>query len=337
MLEVDGDAGGGQLLRSSLSLAAVTDRSVTVTNIRGSRPETGLKPQHLTAIEVLADICDATVDGVERGSDEIVFRPATPEGGEFEAAVGTAGSVTLIFDTVLPLAIALEESLSLTVSGGTAVKWSPPLSAYQRVKLPLCREAGIAASVERHRTGFYPAGGGMATLTINPSSLSPLSLGERGALQGARLYSQASLDLEADDVARRQAGATTKQLEAAGIDILDKEILSTAADSTGSALTIELRYENSRAGFAALGEPETSAGSVATEAVSNAVAFNEGSAAVDRYLGDQLLVFLALGGGELTVPEQTAHIETSLALLETFGFDLSVTSETGRVRIRNDQ
>lgn len=331
MLEIDGSAGGGQLLRSSLSLAAVTDQQVTVTNVRGSRPDPGLKHQHLTAVEVLAEVCDADVDGAELGSEKVVFRPSEPGGGKVEADVGTAGSITLVFDTLLPLAVSLDSALSVTVTGGTAVKWSPPMSTYCQVKLPLCRKLGLSAAVDRHRSGFYPAGGGEATLHLGPSSLSSLSLSERGDLQGARIVSQATWSLEEREVARRQAETARAELEAAGIDVLEQRVTSTAAASPGSVVTVELVYENTRSGFNALGERGKPAEEVAGEAVEDAIAFEEGSAAVDRHLGDQLLVFLALAGGELSVPERTEHVETSLDLLDVFRFDVTTNERDGAV------
>lgn len=332
MLEIDGGAGGGQLLRSSLSLAAVTDQPVTVTNVRGSRPGPGLKPQHLTAVEVITEACEADVKGAEIGSETVVFRPGTPRGGRIEADVGTAGSVTLVFDALLALAVSLDSVLSVTVTGGTAVKWSPPLSTYRRVKLPLCRQAGLSVAVDRHRSGFYPAGGGEAALHLGPSSLSPLSLRERGELRGARVYSQASWSLEEKEVARRQADTARTKLESAGIEVLERQITSTAANSPGSVVTVELVYERSRAGFDALGELGKPAEEVASEAVEEALAFEqEGTAGVDSHLADQLLVVLALAGGELSIPERTDHVETSLDLLGTFGFDLAVTETDGAV------
>lgn len=333
MLEIDGSAGGGQLLRSSLSLAAITDQPVTVRNIRGSRPEPGLKPQHKTALDVLTEVCDASVDGATLGSETVVFRPKPPQGGQVGAAVETAGSVTLIFDALLPLAVALESPLSVTITGGTAVKWSPPLSTYRRVKLPLCRQLGLCAAIDRHRTGFYPAGGGKATLHLGPSTLSSLALQERGERQGARIYSQASWDLEKGDVARRQSKAAREELESVGIDVFEQHVTSTAADSTGSSLAVELVYEDTRAGFDALGEPGKPAESVAEEAVENALAFEMSEGGVDSNLGDQLLVFLALAGGQLSIPERTEHVNTSLKLLDSFGFDLRTRDANGSVTI----
>jgi RNA 3'-terminal phosphate cyclase (ATP) len=324
MLEVDGSAGGGQLLRSSLALAAVTDQAVTVANVRGSRPEPGLKPQHLSAVEVLSEVCDGAVEGASLGSETVTFEPGEPRGGHVEASIGTAGSLTLVFDTLLPLGVVLDEPLSVTVGGGTAVKWSPPLSTYRRVKLPLLRDLGLSAAVDCHRPGYYPEGGGKATLHLGPSSLSSLSLAKRGERLGARVVAQTSQDLADDKVARRLAETATKQLSDADIDVLETSVRTKAAVSTGASLTVELVYEHSRAGFDALGEPGKPAETVTTDAVEQALAFDEGSAAVDRHLADQLLAVLALAGGRLAIPERTDHVETSLDLLDTFGVDCRV-------------
>lgn len=326
MLEVDGSDGGGQLLRSSLALAALTEQPVTVRNVRGSRPEPGLKPQHLTAVELLAECCNGDLEGARLGSKTVTFDPGTPRGDQVETSVGTAGSVTLIFDAVLPLAVALESQLSVTVSGGTDVKWSPPLSTYRHVKLPLCRGVGLCAAVERHRTGFYPAGGGVATLHLGPSTLSPLSLTERGALQGAHIYSRASHSLADSDVAQRQAEAAATTLEAADIDVLERQVTSADTESTGSVVTVALVYEQTRAGFDALGEPGKPAEQVARNAVDGAIEFHESDAVVDSHVADQLLILLALAGGTVRIPERTEHVETSLELLGEFGVDVSVES-----------
>jgi RNA 3'-terminal phosphate cyclase (ATP) len=326
MLEVDGGDGGGQILRTALALSAVTEQSVTITDIRGDRPEPGLKPQHLTAVETLAEICDATVEGASLGSETLAFEPEPPRGGEIAVDIGTAGSVTLLFDAVLPLATTLPAPLSVTVTGGTAVKWSPPLAAHQHVKLPLCRRVGLQAALERERTGFYPAGGGEATLHLAPASLRPMTLTDRGELQGARIYSRESAGLADKEVARRQADAAQSQLEAAAVDVIESVTATAATESPGSALTVCLEFDRTRAGFDALGERGKPAEEVATEAVEGALAFRAGAAAVDRHLADQLLVFLALAGGEIAVPERTAHVETSLDLLSTFGFDVTAGS-----------
>lgn len=330
MLEIDGSEGGGQILRSALALAAVTETPVRVTGIRGNRPTPGLKPQHLTVVETLAEITDATVEGATRGAETIEFDPGSPRGGEIAVEIGTAGSISLLFDAILPLATKLTEPLSVTTTGGTEVKWSPPLVTHEQVKLPLCRRFGLHAAIERSRAGFYPAGGGSATLHLQPTDLSTVEASERGELVAARCYSIVSADLVESEVGIRQAESASSRLESRGIDVQTEQISRVETKSTGSALAVELEYEHTRAGFDALGERGVPAEKIATRAVDEALDFHQGDAAVDRHLGDQLLVFLALAGGELSVPSVTDHVATSLDLLEQFGFDCTL-DESGEV------
>jgi RNA 3'-terminal phosphate cyclase (ATP) len=326
MIDIDGGVGGGQILRSSLALAAITGEPVRVRDIRGNRPEPGLKPQHLAVVETLAGITDATVTGGESGSTEIEFEPGPPTGGRVTARIETAGSISLLFDAVLPLAAAIDDPLAVTATGGTEVEWSPPLVTHQRTKLPLCRRFGVQAAIERERTGFYPAGGGRATLHLAPSSFSPLSLADRGSLATARVSSLASTELADSEVARRQARAARDGLADHDIPVEATHKTTVETRSIGSAVAIHLVYEGGRAGFDALGERGVPAEDVAASAVDEAVAFHERASApaVDRHLADQLLVFLALAGGELRVPELTDHVSSSLAVLEAFGYDLRV-------------
>ena len=330
MREIDGSEGGGQILRSALALAAVTERAIRVTGIRGNRPTPGLKPQHLTVVETLAEITDATVEGAEQGAETIEFDPGPPHGGDLTVEIGTAGSIPLLFDAILPLATKLTEPLSVTATGGTEVKWSPPLVTHEQVKLPLCRRFGLHAAIERNRTGFYPAGGGSATLHLQSTDLSPLESSERGELVAARCYSIVSADLVESDVGIRQAESASNHLERQGIDVQTEQISRVETKSTGTALAVELEYERTRAGFDALGERGVPAEEIATNAVDAAVAFHRSDAAVDRHLGDQLLVVLALAGGELSIPSVTDHIATSLDVLERFGLECEL-DESGAV------
>ncbi|PSP77097.1 RNA 3'-terminal phosphate cyclase [Halobacteriales archaeon QS_1_68_20] len=324
MLELDGADGGGQLVRTALALSALTGTSFEMTGIRGARSEPGLRPQHLTAVETLAAITDADVEGAEQGSESLTFEPATLRGGEYEATIGTAGSTTLLFDAVLPLAAELEEPIWVRATGGTDVKWSPPADFHRRVKLPLLRRHGLLATVDLHRRGFYPAGGGEATLHLAPSSPTSPKLTDRGPLSGARVYSVASEGLADSDVAERQADEASQLLSAADVEVVERTATYVAADSAGTALVVALECERSVAGFDALGEPGKPAEDVAADAVEAALSFRDAAGAVDAHLADQVLVPLALAGGEVAVPRVTDHVESSLDLLDAFGYDVAV-------------
>lgn len=330
MIEIDGSDGGGQLLRSALTASMLTGKPFEMTGIRGSRPEPGLRPQHLTAVQLCASICDATVSEVDVGSESLTFEPGTIRPGQYEIDIETAGSVGLLFDSVLPLATAIDEPLVITATGGTDVKWSPTMGYYRRVKLPLLRRFGLHAIVESDRPGFYPVGGGTATLRLAPSVCSPIELTDRGERLGARIDSLAATDLENASVAERQAAQARERLEALGFDAIEWTVRYADADSPGTALSIRIDYESSIAGFDSVGERGKPAESVADDAVDAAIAFEDGAAAVDRHTADQLMVFLAVATGEISIPERTDHVSTNRELLASFGFDLSIDGLTLR-------
>lgn len=327
MLEIDGGAGGGQIVRTALALSMVTDTPVRLTDIRGSRPTPGLRPQHLAGVRVAEAVSDATVSGAEVGATALTFAPDTVSGGEYRADIGTAGSVTLLFETLLPLATVLDEPLSLTAVGGTDVKWSPSMAYYERVKLPLLARYGLDAETTLRRSGFYPAGGGQATLRLDPSSPSPVELTERGPLDRVVVHSKASTSLENKSVATRQAEAASDLLADRDVSYTVEEPAYVPATSPGSAFLLEARYAESVAGFDALGERGKSSEAVAEEAVDAFDAFEETAAAVDDHLADQLLVFLALVGGQLRIPRVTSHVRTNLAVVEAFGGALTTAEE----------
>jgi len=322
MLDIDGAAGGGQVVRTAVSLSALTGEAVRIENVRGEREEPGLRPQHLAAVEAVGALCDATVEGDEHDSETLVFDPGDPAARDVSVDVGTAGSVALVVDAVLPLAVALDAPASVTVTGGTDVTWAPPVDYLRQTKLPLLSDAGLDADLDVRRRGFYPLGEGEATLTLRPSELSPLALAERGPLRRLEVYSTADGRLREADVAERQAAGV-----AAALDV-DASVatLSTYDDAAcaGSALVLAAVYGDGRAGFSALGEAGKPSETVAEEALESFEAFHAGPAAVDRHLADQLLVYLALAGGAVLAPAATNHVETNREVIEAFGYDVSL-------------
>jgi len=327
MQVVDASRGGGQLVRAAVSFAALTGESVRVVDARTTRDPPGLRAQHVAAIAVTADICTADIEDVSVGATEFTFDPGRPAGGEYDVAIGTAGSITLVFDTVLPLAVTMDEPVAVTVGGGTDVQWAPTLDYYRHVKLPLLRRIGVDASIDLEQRGFYPAGGGRATLHVEPNSRSELDLVDRGDLVGLQVRSTASNALEDATVAERQARVATQHLPR---DVpIETTVEYVDARSPGSVLDLIAEYEHSRAGFSSLGKRGKPAASVATDAVANLAGFRVSSAAVDRYLADQLLPFLALAGGRIHVPAATNHVETHADLLQAFGYDVTIDTEDG--------
>lgn len=327
MFTLDGSAGGGSLVRTALTLSALSGESFRIEDIRGARSNPGLRPQHLAAVRVMAEICDADVSGAVENVRSMEFWPGELQGGAVDVDIGTAGSLPLLFDVVLPLSMGLDSALTLAATGGTDVKWSPSSAYFERVKLPLLRRIGVDASVALERTGFYPKGGGRARLRVEPSEMQPLALTERGAFEGARVYSKASTALEQRSVADRQADTAVQVLGDAGMEVVERHVTYVETHSPGSAIGIELRYEHTRAGFDALGERGKPSEEVGREAADAAVSFDYGSAAVDAHMADQLLIYLALAGGEVLIPRVTEHVETGRRLLEAIGVGLSLSSQ----------
>lgn len=322
MITIDGTAGGGQLLRTALSLSTITETSFRIDAVRSTRPEPGLKPQHLTAVQLVTDLCDADVEGAELDSDSLTFRPGNARRTPLEADIGTAGSVTLLFDTVLPIAVAYDEPFQLTATGGTNVKWAPTVEYHQLVKLPLLADWGVDADISLVKTGFYPTGGGEATLRTTPSTLSPLELETRGGLERVDVYSKASEVLAERNVAERQATHAKEELKKAGFPTEIQSVEYVSARSIGSSLLLRGVYEHTLVGVDALGERGRTSEDVADGAVRRFAAVHATRAPVDAFMADQLMVFLALVGGSVRIPSATAHVRTNLELAGAFGSDM---------------
>lgn len=325
MHSISGADGGGQLVRSAAAFACLSGRAVEVTDVRATRDSPGLKRQHVAALDALAAITDADLEGASVGSERMTIDPGPVTGGAARVEIGTAGSVPLVFDAILPLAARLDAPFALTVTGGTDVRWAPPLDYFARVKLPLLRAHGLDASLSCERRGFYPAGGGAATLTLRPSSIDPLVLPSRGPRRGIDVHSVASASLADADVARCQADAAS---EAVSGDV-STTVTSAETDSPGSVVTLVARYAETRAGFSALGERGKPAEDVAREAVEAFAAFDATAASVDVHLADQLLPFAALAGGTYVAPGRSDHLETHADLLDAFGIEVTIDEEIG--------
>src|SRR5260370_32976944 len=217
MIEIDGSVGegGGQVLRTSLALAAVLRREVRIFNIRAGRAEPGLKAQHLTSVRAVAEICSASSKRLQIGSAEFVFSPGGIKTGSFRFDVGTAGSVTLVLQTLMPLLHYAPGAVELEITGGTDVRWSPPIDYLRLVTLPLLAKMGVHASVLVSRRGHFPKGGGIVRLNANPTSalkgIVGVATGDVTSIEGV----SHSVMLPTR-VAERQAEAATRIIEERG-------------------------------------------------------------------------------------------------------------------------
>jgi len=342
VIRIDGSIGegGGQVLRSAVTLSLLTGQAFHMTHIRESRPRPGLFPQHLAAVQAAAQISGAAVSGDRIGSQELHFAPGALRPGQYHFDIGTAGATALVLQTVLlPLAVA-DAASTLSISGGTHVPWSPCFHYLDWHWRPLLARIGIAFRLELAMAGFYPQGGGELRAAI-PGGARPLDveLLERGGLKRLRgLSAVANLPLE---IAERQRSQALRRLGArlAAADI-HIGVESLPARSRGTLLLLLAEFEHSQACFFALGARGKRAERVADEAVDDLFAFLDGDGAVDRWMADQLLLPLALAArpSALRTGEVSSHLLTNAAVIGAFlPVRISVAGsagEAGLVRIQ---
>ena len=320
--------GGGQILRTSLTLAAILTQPIQIKNIRAGRKNPGLAAQHLTAVRAAASICGAAVRGAVLGSTELIFEPqratmpATYEFDIAEASEGdSAGAATLILQTVLlPLALA-EGNSTILVKGGTHVSCSPSFHYLQEVFLPTLDQLGLSVSAALSAWGWYPAGQGQIEAEIignGPVKMVDHNFQlERGSLKKITGVAVAS-SLPAH-IAQRMSQSATKRLEQIGLpfSITPQRVRSV---SPGAGIFLTAEYESSRAGFGAIGRKGKSAEVVADEAVDALLSFHQTGATLDKHLADQVLLPLILAGyhGSVSVQSLTRHSLTNIWVIEQF-------------------
>lgn len=302
------------MLRSALSLAAITGRPLRLERIRARRAKPGLRQQHLTAVRAAASVCSATLQGAELGAAELEFVPgeAAP-GGDYRFSVGTAGSACLVLQTVLPPLLLARGPSTVWLEGGTHNMMAPPFEFLQQAFLPLLGRMGAAVELSLHQAGFYPAGGGSMTARVSPGSLSPLELPRRGELR--RLQALALVaGVVPDHVGRRELKVVRQEL---GWD--DLQLQRVDSRGPGNVLLLELAFEHVTEVVCGFGKRGVRAEVVAARAVKQARAYLEAEAPVGPHLADQLLLPLALaGGGAFKTVALTEHSRTNMEIIRRF-------------------
>lgn len=329
MLQIDGayGEGGGQILRTSLSLAAITGQPITIDRIRANRSKPGLAIQHLTAVRAAAALCQAQVTGDAVGSTYLEFIPSCRAIAGFytfdvaqTTGAGSAGAIMLVLQTILlPLALATGDSV-VTLKGGTHVPWSPPATYIELVYLPILRKMGVEAQMQVKSWGWYPQGNGEVELQISGQSapLQGLHLLERGNLQVVKGLAVAT-QLPAH-IPQRMVSRAENLLKEAKIKT-DIQPVKMRGIAPGAGITLVAEYEHSLSGFSALGKLGLAAEKVAEMAVEQLLDFHATSAAIDEHLADQLLLPAALATetSEYRVAEASTHLTTNAWVIEQFG------------------
>ena len=320
-IEVDGSKGegGGQILRGAVAFSAILRKPVRVSKIRAGRSEPGLKRQHLSALQVLAKIFEGELTGAKEGSSVISFVPNEPRLNALSIDMGTAASITLVLQAVVPAVALNRTSLSLDLVGGTDVPWSPTCDYYDRVVSEAFGSIGIDFDVDVLRRGYYPRGGGKVTSKVRPSKgVSSADMREGHRVTGASVVSRCgSLPKH---VAERQLAAATKALESAGVPVLGSEIAEERTESPGSSILVHYVGRGVYLGADALGARGKPAEDVGREAASRFVAAAKSGASLDSNLADMLLPLLSMASrpSQVRVPEVTEHLRSGLDLAKQF-------------------
>ncbi|HUU98994.1 MAG TPA: RNA 3'-terminal phosphate cyclase [Phycisphaerae bacterium] len=326
MLTIDGSQGegGGQILRTSLALSLVTGTPFRITRIRAGRRKPGLMRQHLTAVSAAAEIAHAQVTGAAIGSGELTFAPGEVVPGEYHFAVGTAGSTTLVLQTVLPAFMIASGPSKLVLEGGTHNPYAPPFDFLQKTFLPIISRMGPKVVATLERPGFYPVGGGRFTVTIEPTAkLTPIDLLERGAVR--RQSARAIVARLPRHIAERELAVIQRKMDWDAGCLQVEEV--SHAPGPGNIVTIELESEHVTEVFTGFGQRGVRAEAVADQAVRAAKRYLAADVPVGAYLADQLLLPLALaGGGSFRTLELTSHARTHIDVLAHFT-DIPVSTE----------
>jgi len=342
MIRIDGSQGegGGQIVRSSLALAAVTGQSVTLDRVRARRSKPGLMRQHLTAVQAALQVCAAHVEGAQLGSQQLVFRPGVVRAGEYTFRIGTAGSTTLVLQTILPALMTADGVSSITLEGGTHNPLAPSYEFLARAYLPLLARLGPRVTTTLHRPGFFPAGQGRITATVAPSpQLGRFELCERGALVGRKV--RALIARLPRHIAQRECQTIAA---ATGWDESCFEIDEVAdAPGPGNAVSIELQFEQVTEVFTGFGQRGVPAELVAQQTLDRARHYLAAGVPVGEHLADQLLLPLGIGahrrtgGGVFRTLPLSSHSRTHIQILKRFlDVHIEVDETGGGVLVRID-
>ncbi len=344
MIEIDGSqkSGSGTILRLSVALATIKGESLHIYNIRENRPRPGLKPQHLKAVLTAAKICDAETKNAILNSREIWFHPKKVKSGRFAAEIGTAGSISMLLATVLPICTIADNPINLHVSkGGTDVRHSPTINYMKHVLLPTLERMGLRTRLTIHKYGYYPKGMGEVTLTVEPcESLQPLNIEVFSEVKAIRGVSVCTF-LANREVAERQAKAANKQLMKRGY-IADIEVINDKSNPIQKGSSIVLWAETDSGaiiGGDAIGEIRKTSETVGKEAAENLLAELSAKATVDVHLADLLIPYMALarGGSKFLARTISDHLETNMWLAEKLlDVQFNIKQRGGLYEVRRD-
>jgi RNA 3'-terminal phosphate cyclase (ATP) len=318
IIQIDGSIGegGGQILRTALGLSMVTGQPFRIEKIRAGRDKPGLLRQHLTAVNAAAAVCGASVEGAAISSRELSFTPGKVKAAEYTFSIGSAGSTTLVLQTVLPALLTADGPSSLTLEGGTHNPHAPPIDFLEKAFLPLINRMGPTVNVTLERAGFYPAGGGRFVVKVQPAAkLLPLHVPERGEIK--RRLAKAVVAALPGEIAKRELQKVEKMLGWSGEQLQIRQLPNEWGP--GNLLTLEIESEHVTEVFTGFGMKAVTAEAVADQAVQQTRRYLAAKIPVGESLADQLLLPLALAGaGSFMTHSPSRHTKTNIEVITRF-------------------
>lgn len=334
MTHIDGSfgEGGGQILRTALALSSLLRKPIHIFNIRKGRKRPGLMPQHLMCVRALKEITDAETKGDTKGSTELYFSPGGIRPGRYSFDIGTAGSVTLLLQAVLPPFMFSDSPSTVEIKGGTHVPFSPTFDYFKEVLVVLLNRLGFHVMADIESYGFYPVGGGRVIVKISPAdSFARTELTERGAIRGIEgISAVGGLPMS---IAERQKNEAEAILGSRGFSP-EIKTLSVPTPGKGTYIFLKVVAENIIAGFSSLGARGKRAETVGEEAAKELIQYIKSNACLDHHLSDQILIYISLIGGHwrFSTSGITEHLKTNLWVISKF-LDIEYKIENSIVEI----
>lgn len=332
---IDGSMGegGGQILRTSLALACITGRNLHIENIRAARRKPGLAKQHLSCVRAAREICGGQCQGAAIGSQILDFQPGPIRGGHFSFDIGSAGSASLVIQTVLPALFLADKPSTVTVTGGTHNPWAPPFDFLAETFLPAIRTAGFDAGCKLEKYGFFPAGGGKITLDVKPRQDNPnQSINFCDPAENVQIHARIyTAKLPAHIAQRQKKLLLQSKLKFRNIEHIEV----TDSNGPGNCIMLRLRGGSRTTVFTAFGRKGKPSEKVVSELVSLTEDFLHSRAAVDRFSADQLLIYMAISKtGCCTTNDLSTHLTTNIETIKKFlSVDFKTEHEDGIYRI----
>lgn len=318
MLEINGSygEGGGQILRNAIALSTIIKKPIKIKNIRANRPNPGIKAQHYVTIKSIQQLCDAETKNLEIGSSKLTFIPGDFKGGDYKFEIGTAGSITLVFQALILASLKSDTKTSIKLTGGTDVKWSPTWDYFQNVFIPIIKKTGIKVNTQLIKRGYYPRGGGEALITIQPiSEIKPLQLDkevEFSSVKGIVHIAELS-----NNISTRIKNAAIKTLIRNDLKP-DIKVEENSSLSPGTGITLWAESNDIILGSTVLGERGMPSEEIGKNASTNLLSEIHSNSTLDIHAFDQLLPYMAIAQGTSSciVKQMSSHAQTNMWLIK---------------------